>query len=82
MDSQTELAWRMNALYGLKNAMGKRIVAVGSASGWGVGGRKAAERARDIWKLDIQTVGYPALGEMVKAARRNDALVRKAQADS
>jgi hypothetical protein len=82
VDSQAELAWRINALAGLKNTRGKRVVAVGGAGGWGVGGRKAAEQARDIWKLDIQTVEYPALAEMIKRARGNGALVKKAHADA
>ncbi len=79
VDSYADVLWRLRALAGLKNTLGKRIVAVGGASGWGAGGRKAPERARDVWKLDIQTVGYPELGEMIKRARQDDALVRRSR---
>ena len=77
VDHHADVLWRLRALYGLKNTLGKRIVAVGGPSGWGVGGRKAPERAREVWKLDIQTVSYPDLGERIKRARQNDALVKR-----
>ena len=77
VDSHAEVLWRLRSFYGLKNTLGKTIVAVGGPSGWGTGGRKAAELARTIWKLDIRTVGYPELGERIKKARQNDALVRQ-----
>lgn len=82
VDSQSELAWRMRALMALKNSLNKRIVAVGAAGGWGAGGRKAAQLARDIWKMDIQVVPYPALGEMIKKAQADTALVKKAHAEA
>jgi len=82
VDSQPDLEWRMGALAGLKNTLGKRIVAVGGASGWGAGGRRAAALAQEIWKLDIQTVSYPDLAGMIKRARQDDTLVKKARADA
>ncbi len=80
VDSQPELAWRLRALMALKNSLNKRIVAVGGPAGWGTGGKKAAQLARDIWKMDIHTVTYPDLGAMIKKANANDALVKKAHA--
>ena len=79
VDSPAEVLWRLRALAGLKNALGKRIVAVGGPSGWGAGGRKAPDRAREIWKLDIRTVSYPDLGERIKRARADTALVKRCQ---
>jgi len=78
VDNQQELAWRLRALSALGNTLGKRIVAVGGASGWGVGGRKAAQASRDLFQLDIQTVGYPDLAERIRQARANQATVKKA----
>lgn len=73
VDSHDEVLWRLRALHGLKNALGKRIVAVGGPSGWGQGGQQAPDLAREIWKLDIQTVSYAELGRRIGAAR-SDAL--------
>jgi len=77
VDSQAEIIWRLRALGGLKNTLGKRIVAVGGPGGWGAGGEQAPARARELWKLDIWTVPYPDLGERIKRARADEALVKR-----
>jgi L-fucose isomerase-like protein len=82
VDSHAEVLWRLRALYALKNTRGKRIVAVGGASGWGAGGRLAAERAREIWNLDIRSVSYPALGERIRQARSDATVVRRSAAEA
>jgi hypothetical protein len=82
VDSHAEVLWRLRGLHGLKNAVGKRIVALGGASGWGLGGREAPARAREIWNFDIQEVSYADLGERLKRARADDALVRRCRADA
>lgn len=76
VDRPDEILWRLRALYGLKNTLGKRIVAVGGPAGWGKGGKKAPDIARNLWKMHIQTVEYAALGEMIKQARQNASLVK------
>jgi len=75
VDDHAELLWRLRAFYGLKNILRKRIVAIGGAGAWGVGGRGAPERAEQTWKLDIVPVSYPELGERIKKARQKKALV-------
>jgi hypothetical protein len=77
VDRPDEILWRLRALYGLKNTLGKRIVAIGGPAGWGRGGKKAPEIARNLWKMDIQTLEYPALDEMIKQARQNTTLVKR-----
>ncbi|MBN1817061.1 MAG: hypothetical protein JW828_06845 [Sedimentisphaerales bacterium] len=75
VDRLDELQWRFRALYGLKNTLGKRIVAVGGPSGWGEGGQKAPEITKNLWKMDLRTLEYKDLGEMIKKARANQILV-------
>jgi hypothetical protein len=82
VDSHEEVLWRLRGLYGLKNALGKRIVALGGAGGWGAGGREAPARAREIWNLDIREVSYDDLRERLKRARADDALVRRCRDDA
>ncbi|MBN2376446.1 MAG: hypothetical protein JXD22_08595 [Sedimentisphaerales bacterium] len=82
VDNMEEMKWRLRSLYGLKNAMGKKVVAVGGPSGWGVGGRKAPELTRNQWKMDLQTVDYKLLGEMIKKARQNTALVKRCEQEA
>lgn len=68
VDEPSELLWRLRALHGLKNTLGKRIVAIGGVSGWGQGGRKAPEISRNLWKLDLVDYPYAQLEPRLKAA--------------
>ena len=77
VDRLDQLKWRFRSLYGLKNTLGKKVVCVGGPSGWGAGGQKAPEMTRNIFKMDLQTVGYPDLAEMIKKARADKALVKR-----
>jgi len=76
VDSQEEILWRLRAVCGLKNTMGSRIVAIGGPSGWSC--PKAPDLARERFQLDIQTVPYSELGELIKAARQDQAAVELA----
>jgi hypothetical protein len=82
VDSQTEVLYRLRALYGVKNATGKRIVAVGGAAGWGAGGKAAPERARETWQHDVQVVSYTDLAERLKKARGDDALLKRCRSEA
>ena len=82
VDSQTEVLTRLRGLHGLNNTRGKRMVAVGGPAGWGAEGKNAPQIAKDLWKLDIVTVGYPDLGERIQRARANPAIVSRANADA
>ena len=77
IDSQDELLWRFRALGGLKNTRGSRVIAIGGPSGWAT--PNAPKLAKDIWNLDIQTVSYKELGELIKAARADQAAVENAR---
>jgi len=77
VDSTDEMLWRMRALYGLKNTLGKKMVCIGGASGWGVGGQKAPDIAKNLWKMDLQSVDYPALQTLINKARQDTELVKR-----
>jgi hypothetical protein len=68
VDEPADLLWRLRALHGLKNTLGKRIVAIGGASGWGEGGRKAPDISRDLWKLELIDHPYAQLEPRLKQA--------------
>ena len=77
VDDQDEILWRLRALCGLRNTMGTRILAVGGPGGWAT--RAAPKLAQDRWKLDIRTVSYKEIGELIKAARADNAAVQRAR---
>lgn len=82
VDSGEELAVRLRALHGLKNTLGKKIVAIGGAGGWGAGGRNAPEISRNLWKLDLVDYPYSELAPRLKVAKADAALARRAEAEA
>ena len=79
VDSQEDVLWRLRALGGLKNTVGCKILAVGGPGGWAQPSDVIEKLVREKWKLDIQTVPYPELGELIKAARDDKAAVELAR---
>lgn len=79
IDEPGDIAWRLRALSGLKNTLGRRVLCIGGASGWGAGGRKAPQIARDLWKLDLVDFSIPQLGERMKTAYADSKIMREAQ---
>lgn len=83
VDSYDEMAMRLRALHGLNNTLGKKIIAIGGAGGWGAGMmQKAPEISRTLWKLDIVDYPYKDLAPRLKAARADGALAARAEADA
>jgi len=82
VDSLDDLVWRLRSLAGLKNTLGKRIVCVGGAGGWGKGGQQAPYLAERVWKFELVTVPYEELGSRIEAARRDETLVSRAHAEA
>ena len=77
VDDYREVAWRLRGLYGLKNFIGQRIVALG-----GAGGKYAPDApkvAREKYGLEIIEVGYDDLARRIKDARANPPLVAQAE---
>lgn len=71
VDDQDEILWRLRALYGLKNTLGRRIVCVGGPGGWAT--PQAPERARQRFQLDMITVPIPEVNALIEAGRKDAA---------
>jgi hypothetical protein len=79
VDDTQDVAWRLRALGGLKNTRGRRILCLGGAAGWGAGGRRAPQYAREIFHMDLVEAGYDDLARRLKGARSSDNVVRTAR---
>lgn len=77
VDKPEELLWRFRALYGLKNALGKKIICIGGPGGWGKGGAGAPTRTREIWKMELLDYPYKELGKKLEAAYADKSLVNR-----
>ena len=78
IDELEEVVWRLRALYGLKNFIGRRIVALG-----GVMGKydsKAPEVARDRYGLEIISVDYKDFDRRMKEMMNDEKWQTKANA--
>jgi hypothetical protein len=80
VDEGQDLVWRLRGLYGLKNSWGERIIAIGDAGGWGRGGQKAPQLARDQWHMELLPVSYEDLGKRFKSAMADPQRMAKCQA--
>ena len=66
VDDADELLWRLRALFGVRNFVGARVVALGGAQGKYA--EDAPKVAREKFKLDIVEVSYEDLGKRIQAA--------------
>lgn len=77
IDESDELLWRLRALYGLKNFLGTRIVALGGP--WGKYSPEAPQVAREKYRFNIIDVPYDQIAPRIKAAKENRDTVAAAQ---
>ncbi|MCC6356796.1 MAG: twin-arginine translocation signal domain-containing protein [Verrucomicrobiae bacterium] len=82
VDELDDIVWRLRALHGLKNTVGKKIVTIGGAGGWGAGGKTAPQRAQELWKLQYIDVPYPQLAERIQKAFADGALVGRCRGEA
>ncbi len=79
VDSSEEIEWRLRSLCGLKNTRGSRILAVGGPDGWAQPRGVVPALVKERWNLDIRTIEYKQLGELIQQARADQAAVKKAR---
>ena len=79
VDSQDEILWRLRSLCGLKNTIGSRIVAIGGLAGWAQPKDTMTDLVQQRWKLDVRSVEYPELGDLIKEARADKAAVQRSK---
>ncbi len=74
VDDYDDVLWRMRALYGLKNFVGQRVLALGGPQG--KYDATAPEVARQRYRLDIRDVSYDDLAARLKSVA-SDARLQK-----
>ncbi|MFQ1020920.1 sugar isomerase [Tardisphaera saccharovorans] len=79
VDDYDRLVKMLRALFALKNTVGKKVVAIGGPSGWGIGS-KAVELAKQRWNLDITSENYePELADRIKKKFSDALAIEKAR---
>jgi hypothetical protein len=78
IDELTEVVWRLRALYGLKNFIGRRVIALGGAMG--KYDDKAPAVAHDRYGLEIISIDYDDFERRLKAMMNDEKWQAKANA--
>lgn len=78
VDDPAELHWRLRALYGVKNLLGTKIVALGGV--WGKYAEEAPQFARERFRMEIAETSYDDLDQRIRAAFASPAAKERRQA--
>jgi hypothetical protein len=76
VDDYQDVLCRLRGLYGVKNLLGSRIVALGGT--WGKYAAEAPQYVREKYRLDIIDVGYNEFEPRIRAALTDAALMSQA----
>jgi len=80
VDDYGEVLWRLRALYGLKNALGTKVLALGGLQSYSAPGTKfGPEHAQKVWKFQIHVVSFDELRQRMAQARANAQLLQQAE---
>jgi len=79
VDALDEVLWRLRSLCGLHNTVNSRVVAIGGAGAWAQPDGVVPNLVREKWKMDIQTVAYEQLGQLITAAKADQSAVDHAR---
>lgn len=77
VDDYDEVLWKLRALHGKQNFIGKRIVTLGGPGGWCA--PKAPQVVADKFKIEFINVTYDELGKRIASARANPTMQRDAK---
>ena len=80
VDDYDEVMWRLRALYGLKNAKGTTMLAIGGLQHYSPEGTKHGEKhATELWDYRIETISLEDFGKRLDQARNDADAVKHAE---
>ncbi|MFC1633273.1 twin-arginine translocation signal domain-containing protein [Planctomycetota bacterium] len=80
VDDYDEVLWRMRALYGLKNARGTTMLAIGGLTAYSDPGQKLGPiHAKEVWDYDFKIVSEADFAGRLKKARADKNIMRQAR---
>ena len=80
VDDYDDVRWRLRALYGVKNARGTTMLAIGGLSAYSRPGQESGPaKAREAWDYKIKNLGYDELKDRLAKARADSSVLAEAQ---
>ncbi|KPK71737.1 MAG: hypothetical protein AMJ84_05700 [Acidithiobacillales bacterium SM23_46] len=76
VDDYGEVLWRLRALYGLKNAKGTKLLAIGGLAAYSKPGQELGPaHAKDVWNYQLEIVSEKEFGKRLEKARADQSAV-------
>ncbi len=77
VDNYDEVLWRLRALYGLKNAKGTRMLAIGGLAAYSESGQELGPtHAKDVWGYGIKIISEEEFAQRLGKARADEHVMR------
>jgi L-fucose isomerase-like protein len=77
VDDQQEVVWRLRALYGLQNARGTKMLAIGGLVAYSQPGQELGPPcARDVWGYQLEEMSYETFDQRLQQVRGDEAAMR------
>jgi len=77
VDDMSELQMKLRALFGVKNFLGTKIIALGGP--WGKYSPQAPELAQKLYNWEIVNISYEELGRRIQSARADKKIMNKSK---
>jgi len=80
VDDYDEILWRLRALYGLKNARGTKMLAIGGLAAYSEPGQRLGpDHAKKVWDYDFEIVSEAQFAQRLAKARADENIMKNAQ---
>jgi len=80
VDNYDQILWRLRALYGLKNAKGTKMLAIGGLVAYSEPGQKLGPaHAKELWDYNFKIVSEAQFAERLAKARADENVIKNAQ---
>jgi len=80
VDSYDEMLWRLRSMYGLKNARGTKVLAIGGLKAYSQLAQENGPRvAKDTWGYEFADVTYEEFAKRLESARADQKVVKAAK---
>lgn len=83
VDDFDEVLWRLRALYGLKNARGTKVLAIGSLAAYSAPAQEHGPRvAQDLWGYSIEVIPREEFARRLESARADNGFTRDVEEET
>jgi hypothetical protein len=80
VDDYDEILWRLRALYGLKNAKGTKMLAIGGLTAYSEPSQRLGPaHAKEVWDYDFEIVSEAQFSQRLAKARVDENIMKNAQ---